>query len=145
MPYLDCTWATFWTRIWMILDNLDFALRKLKCFKETHKEAILICNLNGSHDYILLTLILMILLEGPATHSDSRFCLKMPLATYEDFMEPSVKQVTDYLSVCGLSTSGEKVKLIGRAFAAMELKLDIIKSTESQKIKLQTQYENKPG
>ena len=42
------------------------------------------------------------------THFDSRFCLKMPLTTYEDFMELSAKQLSDYLSVRGLSTSGKK-------------------------------------
>ena len=52
----------------------------------------------------------------------------MPLTTYEDFSELSVKQLTDYLSVRGLNTSGtgRKVELIARAFAAMDLKLDII-------------------
>ena len=67
----------------------------------------------------------------------------MPLTTYEDFMELSLKQLSDYLSARGLSTSGKKVELIARTFAAMELKLDIIESTESQKIKLQVQYHNK--
>ena len=67
----------------------------------------------------------------------------MPLTTYEDFMELSAKQLSDYLSVRGLSTSGKKVELIARAFAAMELRLDIIESTESQKLKLQAQYDNK--
>ena len=67
----------------------------------------------------------------------------MPLTTYEDFMELSLKQLSDYLSARGLSTSGKKVELIAQTFAAMELKLDIIESTESQKIKLQAQYHNK--
>ena len=67
----------------------------------------------------------------------------MPLTTYEDFVELSLKQLSDYLSARGLSTSGKKVELIARTFAAMELKLDIIESTESQKIKLQVQYHNK--
>ena len=67
----------------------------------------------------------------------------MPLTTYEDFEELSLKQLSDYLSARGLSTSGKKVELIARTFAAMELKLDIIESTESQKIKLQAQYHNK--
>ena len=35
------------------------------------------------------------------------------------------------------------MELIAQAFAAMELKLDITESTESQKIKLQAQYDNK--
>ena len=36
----------------------------------------------------------------------------MPLTSYEDFVELSFKQLTDYLSVHGLNTSGRKVELI---------------------------------
>ena len=61
----------------------------------------------------------------------------MPLTTFEDFLELSVKQLTDYLSVLGLNTSGRKVELIARALAAIELKLDIIQSSESQRNLLQ--------
>ena len=61
----------------------------------------------------------------------------MPLTTFENFLELSVKQLTDYLSVLGLNTSGRKVELIARALAAMELKLDIIQSSESQRNLLQ--------
>ena len=61
----------------------------------------------------------------------------MPLTTYEDFLELCAKQMTDYLSVLGLNTSGRKVELIARALAAMELKLDIIQSSESQRNLLQ--------
>ena len=67
----------------------------------------------------------------------------MLLTIYEDFLEPSVKQLTDYLSVRGLNTSGRKVDLIARAFAAMELKLDIIQSSENQSNLLQSNYEKK--
>ena len=65
----------------------------------------------------------------------------MPLTTYEDFLELSVKQLTDFLSVYGLNTSGRKLELIARAFAApWELKLDIIQSSESQSMLLQISY-----
>ena len=47
----------------------------------------------------------------------------MPLTTYEDFFKLSVKQLTDYLSVRGLNTSGRKVELIARTFAAIESKI----------------------
>ena len=41
--------------------------------------------------------------------------------------------MTDYLSVRDLNTSERKVELmITRAFAAMELKLDIIQTSETQ-------------
>ena len=45
----------------------------------------------------------------------------MPLELYDDFLELSVKQLTDFLTVRGLSTSGRKVELVARAFTAMEL------------------------
>ena len=67
----------------------------------------------------------------------------MRLTTYEDFLELSVKQLTDYLSVRDLNTSGRKVELIARAFAAMELKLDIIQSSGSQSNLLQSNYKIK--
>ena len=67
----------------------------------------------------------------------------MALTSYEDFLELSVKQLTDILSVRGLSTSGRKVELVARAFAAMELNMGIIDSTEEQHKKLKSTYENK--
>ena len=36
----------------------------------------------------------------------------MPLTIYADFLEFSFKQLTGYLSVCGLNTSERKVELI---------------------------------
>ena len=67
----------------------------------------------------------------------------MPLTKYEDFLELSVNKLTDYLSVRALNTSGRKVESIARDFAAMELKLDIIQSSESQSNLLQSNYEKK--
>ena len=61
----------------------------------------------------------------------------MPLTTYEDFLELSIQQLTNYSAVRGLNASGRKVELIARAFAAMELKLDYIQSSESQSNLLQ--------
>ena len=66
----------------------------------------------------------------------------MRLTTYEDFLELSVKQLTE-ISVRDLNTSGRKVELIARAFAAMELKRDIIQSSGSQSNLLQSNYEIK--
>ena len=54
----------------------------------------------------------------------------MPLQKYKDFLELSVKHLVDYFSVRGLNSSGKKVELVARAFAAFELKMDIIASSE---------------
>ena len=64
----------------------------------------------------------------------------MPLEKYEDFLDLSIKDLTNYLSVRGLNTSGRKVELVARAFAAFELKMKIIASSEEQKLKLESDY-----
>ena len=60
----------------------------------------------------------------------------MPLHSYEDFLDLTVKQLTDYLSVRGLNSSGRKVELVARAFAAMEMKIEIVQSTQEQQKQL---------
>ena len=54
----------------------------------------------------------------------------MPLEKYVDFLDLSIKNSTNYLSVRGLNTSGRKVELEVRAFPAFELKTNIIASSE---------------
>ena len=64
----------------------------------------------------------------------------MPLEKYEDFLDLQIKDLTNYLSVRGLNTSGRKVEIVARAFAAFELKMNIIGSSEEQKLKLESDY-----
>ena len=54
----------------------------------------------------------------------------MPLEKYEDFLDLSIKDSTNYLSVRGLNTSGKKVLLVARTFSAFELKMNIVASCE---------------
>ena len=54
----------------------------------------------------------------------------MSLGKYEGFLDLSIKDLTNYLSVPGLNTSGRKVELVARAFTAFELKINIIASSE---------------
>ena len=54
----------------------------------------------------------------------------MPLEKYVDFLDLSIKNSTNYLSVRGLNTSGRNVELEARAFPAFELKMNIIASSE---------------
>ena len=54
----------------------------------------------------------------------------MPLGKYEDFFDLCIKDLTNYLSVSGLNTSGRKVELVARAFPAFALKMNIIASSE---------------
>ena len=49
----------------------------------------------------------------------------------------------DYLSARGLKTTGRKIELVARAFAASEMKLPIIASLEQQQKKLKLGYENR--
>ena len=64
----------------------------------------------------------------------------MPLEKYEDFLDLLIKDPTNYLSVHGLNTSGRKVELVARAFSAFELKMNIIASSEEQKLILESDY-----
>ena len=54
----------------------------------------------------------------------------MPLGKYVDFFDLSVKDLTNYLPVHGLNTSGRLVELVARVFTALELKMNIIASSE---------------
>ena len=66
----------------------------------------------------------------------------MPLEKYEDFLNLGVKELTHYLAVRGLKNLWEKkVELVARAFAAFELKLEIVASSEDQLKRLKYEYE----
>ena len=64
----------------------------------------------------------------------------MPLEKYEDFLNLGVKELTDYLAVGWLKTSGKNVELFARAYAASELKLEIVASPEDQVKRLKYEY-----
>ena len=53
----------------------------------------------------------------------------------------SIKELTNYLSIRGSNTSSRKVELVAIAFAAFELKMNIIASSEEQKLKLKSDYQ----
>ena len=57
----------------------------------------------------------------------------MPLEKHEDFLDLSIERLTNYLS-----GRGKKVELVARAFATSELKMNIIASSEEEKLKLQS-------
>ena len=50
------------------------------------------------------------------------------LEKYEDFLDLSIKDSTNYFSVHGLNTSGRKVQLVARAIPAFEFKMNAIAS-----------------
>ena len=55
--------------------------------------------------------------------------LIMSLGKYKDFLDLSIKDLTNYLSVCSLNFSGRKDELVARAFPAFVLKIIIIVSS----------------
>ena len=67
----------------------------------------------------------------------------MALSTYEDILQLGRNCLQDYLSARGLNTTGRKIELVARAFAAFEMKLPIIASSEEQQKKLKLDYENR--
>ena len=50
----------------------------------------------------------------------------MPQGKYDNFLDLSMKDSRNYLSVCGLNTSSRNVELVARAFRAFELKMILI-------------------
>ena len=53
----------------------------------------------------------------------------MPLGKYEDFLDLSIKDLTNFLLDSGLNTYARKVELVARPLAAFELKMNIIVAT----------------
>ena len=66
----------------------------------------------------------------------------MALSTYSDFLQLGMNCLQDYLSARGLNKTGRNNELFARAFAAFEMKLPIIASSEKQQKKLKLRYEN---
>ena len=55
----------------------------------------------------------------------------MALSKYSDFLNASKDTLINYCSVRGMNTSGNtKIELVAKAFTAMDLKFDIIESSE---------------
>ena len=54
----------------------------------------------------------------------------MPLEKYEDLLDLSIKDSTNYFSVRDLNTSDRKVELVARAFLAFQLVMNAIASSE---------------
>ena len=67
----------------------------------------------------------------------------MALNTYKYFLQLGMKGLQDYLSARGLNTTGRKIELVAQAFAALEMKLPIIASSEEHQKKLKLDYENR--
>ena len=66
----------------------------------------------------------------------------MTLSKYKDFLELGINRLVDFLAVGGLKISGKKIELVARAFAAVDMKLPILASSEEQQAKLKMDYEN---
>ena len=60
----------------------------------------------------------------------------MALTKYSDFLSASKPTLITYCSVRGMSTSGNtKTELVAKAFTAMEMKFEIIMSSDEQQQK----------
>ena len=67
----------------------------------------------------------------------------MALTKYSDFLSASKSTLITYCSVRGMSTSGNtKTELVAKAFTAMEMKFEMIMSSDEQQKKISDLYEN---
>lgn len=62
---------------------------------------------------------------------------------YEDFLDLSMGNLKDYLSLRGLSTTGRKVELVARAFSAFEMKLPVQVSQEQHLASWQREFQDR--
>lgn len=62
---------------------------------------------------------------------------------YEDFLDLSMGNLKDYLSLRGLSTTGRKVELVARAFSAFEMKLPVQVPQEQHLASLQREFQDR--
>ena len=67
----------------------------------------------------------------------------MSPSKYEDFLHMGMNNLTDFLAVRGLSSTGRKIELVARAYAAVEMKLPIIDSSEEQLRRFTLEYEKR--
>ena len=66
----------------------------------------------------------------------------MAFTKYSDFLNVSKDTLINYCSVRGMSTSGNtKVELVAKAFTAMDMKFEIVLSSEEQQQKVDEIYE----
>ncbi|XP_073258887.1 uncharacterized protein [Porites lutea] len=62
---------------------------------------------------------------------------------YEDFLDLSMGNLKDYLSLRGLSTTGRKVELVARAFSTFKMKLPVQVSQEQHLASLEREFQDR--
>ena len=71
------------------------------------------------------------------------FVFRIRMEAYDDFLQLSVGSLKDYLNVRGFQTTGRKVELVARAFAACEQNIPIKLTHEEHSISLKAEYRNR--
>ena len=66
-----------------------------------------------------------------------------PEDLYENFLQKSLGELKDYLSLRGLSVTGKKRELVTRAFSACECNVRVVVSDEELRLRLTVEYQQR--
>ena len=66
-----------------------------------------------------------------------------PEDLYENFLQKSLGELKDYLSLRGLSVTGKKRELVARAFSACECNVRVVVSDEELRLRLTVEYQQR--
>ena len=64
-------------------------------------------------------------------------------SSYEDFLAMGKNNLGDFLSVQGINISAKKVELVAKAFASVQMGIEIILSSEEQQDRLNKEYKTR--
>ncbi len=67
----------------------------------------------------------------------------MAAKSYEDFLAMGRNNLEDFLTVRGINKTGKKIELVAKAFAAVEMGIPILMSSEEQQLRLKKEYESR--
>lgn len=66
-----------------------------------------------------------------------------PEDLYENFLQKSLGELKDYLSLRGLRVTGKKRELVARAFSACERNVQVVISDEELRSRLTVEYQQR--
>ena len=78
-----------------------------------------------------------------ATRVSKEPSIENPEDVYENFLQKSLGELKDYLSLRGLSVTGKERELVARAFSACERNVGLVVNNEELRSRLAIEYKHR--
>ena len=78
-----------------------------------------------------------------ATRVSKEPSIENPEDVYENFLQKSLGELKDYLSLRGLSVTGKKRELVARVFSACERNVGVVVNNEKLRSRLAIEYKHR--